>query len=64
MSNIFEDLFNCCDENTKAPFKKYQAFTAKVSTYCKSKQPNRNPKEEFVTQVFVNIMLEDALYRK
>ena len=43
--NIFESLYNCCNENTKAPFASYKDFTDKVETYCK--QAKRNPKEEF-----------------
>ena len=60
--NIFESLYNCCNENTKSPFESYKDFTDKVETYCK--QAKRNPKEEFLTQVFSHIMLKDASFRK
>ena len=60
--NIFESLYNCCNENTKAPFESYKDFADKVETYCK--QPDRNPKEEFLTQIFTHIMLQDDSFRK
>ncbi len=60
--NIFESLYKCCNENTKAPFESYKDFADKVETYCK--QLDRNPKEEFLTQIFTNIMLQDDSFRK
>ena len=60
--NIFESLYNCCNENTKSPFESYKDFTDKVETYCK--QAKRNPKEEFLTQVFSHVMLKDDSLRK
>ena len=60
--NIFEDLYNCCNEKTKAPFKKYKNFLTGVEPYCK--QARRNPKEEFLTQIFTHIMLKDILFSK
>ena len=60
--NIFESLYKCCNENTKAPFESYKVFTDKVETYCK--QAKRNPKEEFLTQIFTYIMLKDVSFRK
>lgn len=58
--NIFESLYNCCNEKTKAPFKKYKNFLTGVEPYCK--QARRNPKEEFLTQIFTHIMLKDILF--
>ena len=64
--NIFESLYNCYEKNTIAPFEKqekYANFIKGVKPYCK--QTRRNPKEEFLTQVFTHIMLNtDKDFRK
>ena len=60
--NIFESLYNGYEKSTIAPFEKYENFIKGIKLYCK--QPKRNPKEEFLTQVFVNIMLQDDSFRK
>ena len=63
--NIFESLYNCYEKNTIAPFEKqekYANFIKGVETYCK--QPDRNPKEEFLTQIFTHVMLQDDSFRK
>ena len=60
--NIFESLYNGYEKSTIAPFDKYENFIKGIKPYCK--QPKRNPKEEFLTQVFVNIMLQDDSFLK
>ena len=66
MNNIFENLYNNCNESTIAPFERYPKFPkdkeTNAGTYCR--QPDRNSREEFLTQVFTNVMLEDASFRQ
>ena len=61
--NIFENLYAACNKDTEKPFEeKFPAFITGVRPYCQ--KPARNPREEFLTQVFRHIMLEDPPFRK